>query len=428
MIFCAGGDLVIQVDLPEKHTGADAIREFVTKADARIINLEVPIVDKPCYCSTFSGAPPLCTKPYAIEVMRRYGFQACGCANNHTLDYGPDGVRQTMHHLDKAGFLRAGIGGSLDEASAPVSIPTEKGNVGYIAQSAVYWENDSARAGNGREDILPRPGLNGLRHIEEHLVTSEEMAYLKDLASRTLVNAENEVEASLGYGTVDDGTFSFGTVKFRLSDHTGRFSHVNEVDMQRTERGIRNAKMYNEYCVVSLHCHQFRGRLEHETDYYLEEFAHRCIDAGADAVIGTGTHMPKAVEIYKDKPIFYCVGNFIFQPQYIPRMSTDFIESIGYPQELTAQEVSDLQHKNASHSMQDFPIYFMGIVPRWEMKDHKVTKIELLPIEMGMKEPLGLQGFPSPRNPYDLMEHMEMVCEPYGTKLAVQGNVIEVIL
>lgn len=63
MIFCAGGDLVIQVDLPEKHTGADAIREFVTKADARIINLEVPIVDKPCYCSTFSGAPPLCTKP-----------------------------------------------------------------------------------------------------------------------------------------------------------------------------------------------------------------------------------------------------------------------------------------------------------------------------------------------------------------------------
>lgn len=62
------------------------------------------------------------------------------------------------------------------------------------------------------------------------------------------------------------------------------------------------------------------------------------------------------------------------------------------------------------------------------MKDHKVTKIELLPIEMGMKEPLGLQGFPSPMDPNGLMDHMKMVCEPYGTKLAVRGNVIEVIL
>ena len=62
------------------------------------------------------------------------------------------------------------------------------------------------------------------------------------------------------------------------------------------------------------------------------------------------------------------------------------------------------------------------------MENGKVTKIELLPIEMGMKEPLGLKGFPSPMEPQRLMEHMKMVCEPYGTKLKINGDVIEVVL
>ena len=126
MKFCAGGDLVIQANLPDVHKGTDELREFITKADASIVNLEVPIVEKICYGSTFSGGPPLCTKPYAIDIMRRYGFQACGCANNHTFDYGIGGLYQTMDILEREKFLRAGIGRSLDEATAPATIPTSK--------------------------------------------------------------------------------------------------------------------------------------------------------------------------------------------------------------------------------------------------------------------------------------------------------------
>lgn len=428
MKFCAGGDLVIQANLPEKHEGTDAIRDFITKADARIVNLEVPIVEKACYGSTFSGGPPLCTKPYAVDIMRRYGFQACGCANNHTFDYGIGGLEQTMDCLDKAGFLRAGIGRSLDEATAPATIPTSKGNVAYIAVYTTYWENDSMRAGYAHGDIPARPGVNALRRTDECLVTEKEMEFIKDLAHRTLVNAEEEVEASLGYGRKDDGTFNFGTVKFRVSDHTGKFTRPNETDVNRIEREIKNAKMCHEYCVVSMHSHQFRGREEHETDYFQEEFARRCIDAGADAFVGTGTHVPKAIEIYKGKPIFYCIGNFIFQALYINSLTADFIEGLGYPADMRAQEVFDRQHKEASHSMEDFPIYYMGIVPRWEMENGKLKKIELLPIEMGMKEPLGLKGFPNPMEPKKLIDHMEMVCKPYGTKLKINNDVIEVVL
>ena len=40
------------------------------------------------------------------------------------------------------------------------------------------------------------------------------------------------------------------------------------------------------------------------------EFAHEVIDAGADIVFGHGPHVPRALELYKDKIIAYSLGNF----------------------------------------------------------------------------------------------------------------------
>lgn len=42
----------------------------------------------------------------------------------------------------------------------------------------------------------------------------------------------------------------------------------------------------------------------------VEEFAHLAIDAGADVVYGHSPHVPRAVELYKDRIIFYSLGNF----------------------------------------------------------------------------------------------------------------------
>ena len=42
------------------------------------------------------------------------------------------------------------------------------------------------------------------------------------------------------------------------------------------------------------------------------DFAHALIDAGASAVIGSHPHVPQPVETYKDKPIFYSLGNLVF--------------------------------------------------------------------------------------------------------------------
>ena len=43
------------------------------------------------------------------------------------------------------------------------------------------------------------------------------------------------------------------------------------------------------------------------------EFARKMIDAGADVAVGHGPHVLRGIEIYKEKPIFYSLANFMFQ-------------------------------------------------------------------------------------------------------------------
>ena len=50
--------------------------------------------------------------------------------------------------------------------------------------------------------------------------------------------------------------------------------------------------------------------------------AHACIDAGADLILGHHAHVPKAIEVYKGKAIFYSLSNFCMtKPFPSPRWS-----------------------------------------------------------------------------------------------------------
>jgi poly-gamma-glutamate synthesis protein (capsule biosynthesis protein) len=45
---------------------------------------------------------------------------------------------------------------------------------------------------------------------------------------------------------------------------------------------------------------------------YQRAFTHKLIDRGVDTIIGAHPHVVQGVELYKEKPIFYSLGNFIF--------------------------------------------------------------------------------------------------------------------
>lgn len=76
------------------------------------------------------------------------------------------------------------------------------------------------------------------------------------------------------------------------------------------------------------------------------EFAHRCIDAGAHAVVGTGPHMLRPIEIYKGCPIFYSLGDFIIQLETVKKAPVGFFEKQG----MTGSEgLDEMFEKRSDH-------------------------------------------------------------------------------
>ena len=91
-----------------------------------------------------------------------------------------------------------------------------------------------------------------------------------------------------------------------LNSQPGEFCFYDETDLLNS---IAAAKQQVDYLFVMVH-----WGVEHTTDLtdYQPNDGHKFIDAGADAVIGMHSHCLQPVEMYNGKPIFYSLGNFIF--------------------------------------------------------------------------------------------------------------------
>jgi len=71
---------------------------------------------------------------------------------------------------------------------------------------------------------------------------------------------------------------------------------------------IRTARDNAEFVVLSFHWGVGTDEIPEEA----REFAREMIDAGADAILGHHSHVPKGVEVYKGRVILYSLANFAF--------------------------------------------------------------------------------------------------------------------
>lgn len=72
---------------------------------------------------------------------------------------------------------------------------------------------------------------------------------------------------------------------------------------------VQNLERNHEYVVIEVHWGNEYEQLESDEQ---KTFAHGLIDAGADVIIGHHPHVVQSIEFYNGKPIFYSLGNFIF--------------------------------------------------------------------------------------------------------------------
>lgn len=107
------------------------VRQIIKQADYSIVNLECPITTRRSKPIPKCG-PNLSTSENVIELLKYAGFKAVTLANNHFLDYGEAGVKDTLAALDKNGIDYVGGGINLSEASKTMTIEGDNGKIAII--------------------------------------------------------------------------------------------------------------------------------------------------------------------------------------------------------------------------------------------------------------------------------------------------------
>jgi poly-gamma-glutamate capsule biosynthesis protein CapA/YwtB (metallophosphatase superfamily) len=115
-------------------------RHILTAADLTIGNLETPL--------TGQGAP-ITEKEFLFRnppekvgpALQRAGFDIVNLANNHIMDYGPQGLQDTIQALQHYGIQTHGAGMNLAAARQPVIFELPQGlKAGFLAYSCTFPE------------------------------------------------------------------------------------------------------------------------------------------------------------------------------------------------------------------------------------------------------------------------------------------------
>jgi len=117
-----------------------------------------------------------------------------------------------------------------------------------------------------------------------------------------IFNVKNKKIAILGYNnSIPNNIFA--------TENTCSNVYTTEDNMKYN---IMNVKNYYkpDYIIIYIHWGSEYKKIAMDKEQL--KFGHLAIDSGADIVIGHHPHVTQNITIYKDKPIFYSLGNFVF--------------------------------------------------------------------------------------------------------------------
>jgi len=257
---------------------------------------------------TISEGRGFLTPPEALDALTAMGFNLVALANNHAFDFKESGIRNTIRELDRRQIAHAGTGVNVTAAAAPAYLQTSKGTIALVASA-------SGLISPGGRATPDRAGVNELR-VEAG-------------------DRENEATEDLPAAS----------------------NTANPEDSRRILQSIRDAREHADLVIVYQHNHVF-GNRSFSTIFtegmperlapnpWLTKWTHEEIDAGADIVVMHGAPLLHGMEIYRGRPIFYDLGNFIYN---LPPTLTYIDEPMAWE-----SVVATIQFETASrHSAQE---------------------------------------------------------------------------
>jgi poly-gamma-glutamate capsule biosynthesis protein CapA/YwtB (metallophosphatase superfamily) len=423
--FAAAGDAIItrQVRCFENDPAFMALVKPIREADAAVINLELNVFrswDFKGYPQAENGGQYEMAPPEVVDDMKWMGFRLFSHANNHTADYGIEGMMESWKVLDSLHLVYAGSGMSAGEAAQAKYFETRKGRFALIGMATSF--TILSRAGESRPDMKGRPGVNALRTTSVTQLAPAQMAKLRNLVKETggsVPNAETE-------------PVRFGGATFTQGPENKNVSTVNARDEDRILRSIRSAARQADFVIVYSHSHDIAGPDDlSPAPAHLREFFKKCIDAGADAFIVSGPHKLRGIEIYKGKPLFYSLGSFFMQNETIEPLPDDIYETVGLGKDALAGDFYTARAKPDPKTGLSTS-YYTAQPDIWEsvlavpvFHGHKVFEIRLYPVDMGFRMPRPQQGTPrlaEPAMAKKIIDRMAKMSEQYGTSITFKDG------
>ncbi len=266
------GDVMIRGRVPESYWQSDhpfsEVVRYLNERGVVVANLEMPLSNRGVKMPKWSN---LRSQPDVIHDVRRFGIDSVSLANNHMLDYGPDALFDTLTACDAAGVPRCGAGQDLDESLDPVVLDVGREQVVVLGVATTLPVGSEARS--------DRPGIAPIRVSQSFEVEPNLMAEQPGMVPvvRTQANGEDQaivcdrIRALKQDGKIVIVMIHWGVPEHWLSPYTGLLAE------------------------------------------YQQPLGRALIDAGADAVCGHHSHTLHPIELYRGKPIFYSLGNFLFE-------------------------------------------------------------------------------------------------------------------
>jgi poly-gamma-glutamate capsule biosynthesis protein CapA/YwtB (metallophosphatase superfamily) len=346
-----------------RHAPPDVTRRIrsLLEGDVVFTNFETVIAGLEDPVDGSSPASPISAPPGALDALEDVGFNLLALSNNHSFCRGEPGVLNTLREVRARGLAHAGTGEVLDVALAPGYLNVDHATVALVAMASGMIPPE-ARATEAR------PGVNELRVVDGIPGVDAGRPHPDDAAR--VLGRMNEAAHQADY-----------VVAYH-------HNHVFDLDFAEMMQGRRPERLV--------------------PPNWVKTWAHQEVDAGADVVVMHGAPLLQGVEIYSDRPIFYDLGNFIFQSP-TARAHPDFWE----------------------------PTVWESVVARVEFVGKKLVSVVFRPVVLdrsngGDSEAAsvtwGLPRAASGPTAQQILHRLAEASRPLGTELAIYGDRAELVI
>ena len=405
---------------------------IIRDCDAGFVNLETVVRNWDEGEPGITRGTFMTTPPELLEDFKWLGINMVNCANNHMFDYGRDGLMATIKHLNEAGIVHAGSGKNLAEARMARYLDTKGGRVALLGTTATYrpWN----AAGAQRQDIAGRPGVSPFSTKVTYTVDNEAFSALQRMGRELGFERKRERDATHFYAASElgaagaDKMSAFGTA-FVKGESFGATATASQDDIDDILRYVREARRMADWVVVSFHTHDFsqkaqakaRTRIElEEPADFIPDFARQVIDAGADVFAGHGSHTPLGIEIYKGKPIFYSLGNFIMQNETLPFFPETAYKRFGLGHDATPSDFLHARTDGGKKGHEAHAGFWENFTVTCHFTGGKLSEIRIHPIDLGFGLPRSQRGRPVlAGDPVRtrVIDRVARLSKPYGTTI-----------